>query len=97
MAEAEQSGTQSRAEKMNKRTTKTFAQNLKAGRERKNLSQHGLAKKTGLSVSYISMLERGMRTPANEVACLIAVATGQTFVDIYTPPAKPTVEQGNPQ
>ncbi len=40
-----------------------FAVNLKVERRRKKLSQEALAHKAGLSVSYISMLERGQRTP----------------------------------
>ncbi len=40
-----------------------FAANLKNERTRKRLSQESLAAKAGLSVSYISMLERGQRTP----------------------------------
>jgi ribosome-binding protein aMBF1 (putative translation factor) len=40
-----------------------FAVNLKSERIRRKLSQEALAAKAGLSVSYISMLERGQRTP----------------------------------
>jgi transcriptional regulator with XRE-family HTH domain len=40
-----------------------FALNLKNERLRRKLSQEALATKAGLSVSYISMLERGQRTP----------------------------------
>ncbi len=40
-----------------------FATNLKATRLRKKLSQEALAEKAGVSVSYISMLERGQRSP----------------------------------
>ena len=40
-----------------------FATNLKSERLRRKLSQEALAAKAGLSVSYISMLERGQRTP----------------------------------
>ena len=40
-----------------------FASNLKSERLRRKLSQETLATKAGLSVSYISMLERGQRTP----------------------------------
>jgi transcriptional regulator with XRE-family HTH domain len=39
------------------------AKNLLALRRKQNLTQTALAKKTGLSVSYISMLERGQRSP----------------------------------
>ncbi len=40
-----------------------FAQNLRNARARRHLSQAGLAAKAGISVSYISMLERGQRSP----------------------------------
>jgi transcriptional regulator with XRE-family HTH domain len=40
-----------------------FAVNLKSERLRRKLSQETLASKAGLSVSYISMLERGQRAP----------------------------------
>jgi transcriptional regulator with XRE-family HTH domain len=40
-----------------------FAGNLKAERLCRKLSQEALAAKAGLSVSYISMLERGQRSP----------------------------------
>lgn len=39
------------------------AQNLFAARTHRNMSQAALAKKTKVSVSYVSMLERGLRTP----------------------------------
>ena len=39
------------------------SQNLRATRQQKKISQEVLAQKAGLSVSYISMLERGQRTP----------------------------------
>ncbi len=40
-----------------------FAANLRTERIRRKLSPEALALKAGLSVSYISMLERGQRTP----------------------------------
>lgn len=38
-------------------------QNLSALRRKAGLSQEALAREVGLSVSYISMLERGQRSP----------------------------------
>ena len=56
-----------------------FAINLKNERMRKKLSQEALATKAGLSVSYISMLERGQRTPPldtlESIAKALAVST----------------------
>jgi transcriptional regulator with XRE-family HTH domain len=40
-----------------------FAANLKQERMRRRLSQESLARKARLSVSYVSMLERGRRSP----------------------------------
>lgn len=51
-----------------------FAVNLKSERTRKKLSQEALASKAGLSVSYISMLERGQRTPPLDTLEAIAKA-----------------------
>ncbi len=51
-----------------------FASNLKNERTRKRLSQEALAAKAGLSVSYISMLERGQRTPPLDTLESIAKA-----------------------
>jgi transcriptional regulator with XRE-family HTH domain len=51
-----------------------FANNLKIERLRRKLSQEALAAKAGLSVSYISMLERGQRTPPLDTLESIAKA-----------------------
>ena len=53
-----------------------FAGNLKNERLRRKFSQEALAAKAGLSVSYISMLERGQRSPALETIELLAKALG---------------------
>ena len=45
---------------------KTVAQNLYSARTSRKLSQAALAKAAGVSVSYISMLERGQRSPPLE-------------------------------
>jgi transcriptional regulator with XRE-family HTH domain len=55
-----------------------FAINLKNERMRKKLSQEALAAKAGLSVSYISMLERGQRTPPLDTLESIAKALSVT-------------------
>jgi len=41
----------------------TVAHNLKAYRLKRKLSQDALATKAGISVSYVSMLEREQRSP----------------------------------
>jgi len=54
----------------------TFADNLVALRRQAGLSQEKLARKAGLSVSFISMLERGTRTAPLSTVELIADALG---------------------
>jgi transcriptional regulator with XRE-family HTH domain len=56
--------------------SKLVAQNLFGVRTRRKLSQQTVADKAGLSVSYISMLERGMRVPPLETLEAIARALG---------------------
>lgn len=53
-----------------------FAANLKLHRQRKNLTQAELATKAGVSVSYVSMLERGTRSPPLETIEALAKALG---------------------
>jgi transcriptional regulator with XRE-family HTH domain len=48
------------------RLAEKFASNLRSERRRRRLSQEALAGKARLSVSYISMLERGQRSPPLE-------------------------------
>ncbi len=52
------------------------AQNLRAVRMQRKLSQERVAKKAGISVSYVSMLERGERSPPLETLESIAKALG---------------------
>jgi transcriptional regulator with XRE-family HTH domain len=53
-----------------------FAAHLKFERLRRKLSQETLAGKAGLSVSYISMLERGQRSPPLDTLEALAKALG---------------------
>ncbi len=43
-----------------------FAANIRRLRSQKHLSQKALADNVGISVSYVSMLERGQRSPPLE-------------------------------
>ncbi len=52
------------------------AQNLRAVRAQQKLSQLVVAKKARVSVSYVSMLERGERTPPLETLEVLAKALG---------------------
>jgi len=49
-----------------------FAKNLQQVRSVRAVSQQTLASKTGLSISYISMLECGRRSPSLETVVAIA-------------------------
>jgi len=62
--------------------TDIVAQNLFAARSRRKVSQQEVAEKAGLSVSYISMLERGARTPPLETLEVLAKALGVKPLDL---------------
>jgi transcriptional regulator with XRE-family HTH domain len=53
-----------------------FAGNVRKLRARKKLSQKALADRVGISVSYVSMLERGQRSPPLETVEKMARALG---------------------
>ncbi|MFO0584721.1 MAG: helix-turn-helix transcriptional regulator [Anaeromyxobacteraceae bacterium] len=53
-----------------------FAGNVRRLRAKKKLSQKALADKIGISVSYVSMLERGQRSPPLETIEKMAKALG---------------------
>ena len=53
-----------------------FAANVRRLRAKRNLSQKALAERTGVSVSYVSMLERGQRSPPLETIEKLARALG---------------------
>jgi transcriptional regulator with XRE-family HTH domain len=53
-----------------------FAANVRRLRAKKKLSQKALADKVGISVSYVSMLERGQRSPPLETIEKLAPALG---------------------
>jgi len=55
-----------------------FAANVRRLRGKKKLSQKALADKVGISVSYVSMLERGQRSPPLETIEKMAKALGVT-------------------
>jgi transcriptional regulator with XRE-family HTH domain len=51
-----------------------FAGNVRRIRLKKKFSQKALAEKVGISVSYVSMLERGQRSPPLETVEKVAKA-----------------------
>jgi len=58
------------------------AQNLRSLRLQRNLSQESLGRKTRLSVSYVSMLERGQRTPPLDTLEVLAKALGVSPLEL---------------
>jgi len=62
--------------------------NLKTTRLQRKLSQEALAAKASLSVSYISMLERGQRSPPLEILEQLAKALGVKPVQLLGEPAR---------
>jgi transcriptional regulator with XRE-family HTH domain len=52
------------------------ARNIRLVRVQQKLSQQALAKKARISVSYVSMLERGMRVPPLATLEVLAKALG---------------------
>src|SRR5512133_759413 len=77
-----------------------FAVNLKSERLRRKLSQEALAAKAGLSVSYISMLERGQRTPPldtlESLAKALAVSPTSLLSYGVAPRRVPRAPRGSP-
>jgi transcriptional regulator with XRE-family HTH domain len=63
------------------------SRNILATREAKDLTQATLAKKAKISVSYVSMLERGARVPPLETLEIIAKALGVPPLDLLQRPA----------
>ncbi|HSM92307.1 MAG TPA: helix-turn-helix transcriptional regulator [Anaeromyxobacteraceae bacterium] len=53
-----------------------FADNVHKLRLKNKLSQKALARRVGISVSYVSMLERGHRSPPLETVEKLAKALG---------------------
>jgi transcriptional regulator with XRE-family HTH domain len=59
-----------------------FAGNVRKLRGKKKLSQKILADKIGISVSYVSMLERGQRSPPLDMLEKVAKALGVTPISL---------------
>lgn len=73
---------------MAKKSTKSlldiFAENLKSMRIQKELTQSTVAEKANISVSYISMLERGTRSPTFETLEMLAKVLGVRPTSLLT-------------
>lgn len=61
---------------------KIFAAQLKFTRQQRKLSQQALAERAGISVSYVSMLEREQRTPPLETVETLAKALQVPALDL---------------
>ncbi len=59
-----------------------FAVNLKRRRVKSGLSQQGLAQAAGVSVSYVSMLEREQRVPPLATIEQLAIALSVRPLDL---------------
>jgi transcriptional regulator with XRE-family HTH domain len=62
--------------------TQLVAQNLRALRASRELSQQEVARNAGLSISYISMLERAERSPPLDTLETLAKALRVAPVDL---------------
>lgn len=60
----------------NKDLVTIFAENVRTKRVEKQLTQEELGEKAGISTSYVSMLERGQRSPPLETVEGVAKALG---------------------
>ena len=63
---------------------KIFAKNITTARAARNMSQAELAKKVGISTSYVSMLERGRRVPPLPTVEKVAKALKKSPVEMLT-------------
>ena len=61
---------------MTNSTINKLKENIKKYREKLNISQEKLSEKAGVSTDYISLIERGKRTPSLKRLCKIAEALG---------------------
>jgi transcriptional regulator with XRE-family HTH domain len=59
-----------------------FGSVVRRRREAAGLSQEALADRSGLHRTYISLLERGQRTPSIEVVRHLATALGTTMASL---------------
>ncbi len=70
------------------------AENLRTLRKQRKLSQEMLAKKAGISVSYVSMLERGERTPPLDTLETLAKALSVAPLQLLQGTAAPKGRSG---
>jgi transcriptional regulator with XRE-family HTH domain len=68
--------------------TQLVAENIRALRAKRELSQQEVAQKAKISVSYVSMLERGERTPPLDTLETLAKALGVQPLDLLQATSK---------
>lgn len=61
---------------MTNSTIAKIKENIKRIRISLNISQEKLSEMSGVSVDYVSLIERGKRTPSIKRLCMIAEALG---------------------
>lgn len=66
----------------------TFARAIKSRRRALNMTLKELSQKTGMSVGYLSMMERGLNSPTVQRLAQICDALGITMVDLLAIGAK---------
>lgn len=71
------------------------SRNIKLVRRQQKLSQELLAKKARISVSYVSMLERGTRVPPLDTLEMIAKALGVAPLYLCQELATPRSSRGS--
>ena len=60
-----------------------YGKAIEKARKRANLSQHELSRRAGFDPSYVSMLERGTRSPSVGAVAKIAEVTGVDAAKIH--------------
>ena len=73
----------------------TVAKNIQLVRSQQKLSQQALAKKARISVSYVSMLERGIRVPPLDTLEILAKALGVAPLYLCQALAAPKAGRGS--
>jgi len=65
-----------------------MANNLRAWREDRGWKLIEVSGLTGISISYLSLIERGLRDPAPDIKVHIARGIGATVGDVFPPPER---------
>lgn len=65
---------------------KILAANVKAARERLNLSQEEFAHRTGIDRTYVSGIERAVRNPSLKLIVKLADGLAMSPGELLTPP-----------